>query len=232
MEYQNLLVFLEFPEPTRPSPGLLESLSYMDVTLVGFHPLLDEELGTDQRASIESTLEEVTTGFEERGIRVEQHVVTGESLTETRDQWASRDEIDGVLIPGGVNTVGRILVGVRDARQVDKMADFIDLIDRERIIHITLLNVAPESESEQTVPSREALDTLKSELTDRGVNPAAVDLRIDMSDNPERQLVKVARNYDLTVLGKTQEPGLKQQVFGPVSDYIIDRANSAVLTIN
>jgi hypothetical protein len=49
MEYQNLLVFLEFPEPTRPSPGLIKSLSYMDITLVGFYSLPeDEELGTAQ----------------------------------------------------------------------------------------------------------------------------------------------------------------------------------------
>jgi nucleotide-binding universal stress UspA family protein len=159
-------------------------------------------------------------------------------MIETRNQWASRDEIDAVLIPGGVNTVGRILVGVRGARHIEKMADFVDFIDRDRIIHITLLHVAPESESEsesesdQAVPGREALETLKSELTDRGVNPAAVDLRIDVSDDAETQLVKVARNYDLTVLGKTQEPGLEQQVFGPLSDYIIDRAHSAVLTLN
>ncbi len=237
MEYQNLLVFLEFPEPTHPSLGLLKSLSYMDVTLVGFHPVSDgDELATDREAEIESTLEQIATEFEERGIRVEQHVVTGESMTDTRDEWASRKAVDGVLLPGGVSTVGRILVGVRDAQHVEKMADFVDLIDRERIIHIKLLHVAPESGpasgSGDTVTGRDALDLMKAELTDRGVNPAAIDVQINVSDDPEHELVTVARNYDLTVLGKTEEPDLRDRVFGPVSNYIISRANSTVLTIN
>jgi nucleotide-binding universal stress UspA family protein len=230
MEYQNLLVFLEFPEPTRPSFGLLKALSYMDVTLVGFHSVPDgDKVGADREADIESTLEEIAAEFEERGIRVEQHVVTGESMVETRNEWASRDGIDAVLIPGGVNTVGRILVGVRDTRNAEKMADCVDFIDRERIIHIKLLHIAPESGSEDTVTGREALDLMKSELTDRGVNPAAIHLQMNVSDNPERELVSAARNYDLTVLGKTQEIGFEERVFGPISNRIVDRANSTVL---
>lgn len=237
MKYQNLLVFLEFPEPTRPSLGLLKSLSYMDITLVGFHSLPDgDELWADREADIESTLAEIATEFEEHGIRVEQHVITGNSVIDTREEWASREDIDGVLLPAGVSTVGRILVGVRDARHVEKMADFVDLIDRDRIIHIKLLHVAPESDaasaSEDAITGRDALDLMKSELTDSGVNPAAIDIQINVSDDPEHELVTVARDYDLTVLGRTQEPDLTHQVFGPVSNYIINRANSTVLTIN
>lgn len=231
MEYQNLLVFLEFPKPTRPSLGLLKALSYMDITLVGFHPVPDgDELGTDRETEIESMLEEIATEFEERGIRVEQHVTTGESLIETRNEWASRDEIDGVLIPGGEGTLGRVLVGVRDTRNIEKMADFVDYIDQERIVHINLLHVAPESEETDT--GREVLEAMKSELTDRGVNPAAIHLQIRVSDDPVYELVTAARSYDLTVLGKTQEPGFEQRVFGPLSNRLVERANAAVLTIN
>ncbi|AZH25940.1 universal stress protein [Haloplanus aerogenes] len=236
MEHQNLLVFLEFPKPTRPSLGLLKSLSYMDITLVGFHSTVDsDESQTDREAEIETTLEEITAKFEEQGMQVEQHVVTGDSMIETRNEWANRDQIDGVLTPGGVNTVGRILVGLRDTRNVEKMAEFIDLIDRKRIIHVTLLHVAPESESESeseaTVTGREALKAMKSELVDRGVNPAVIHLQIQLSDDPEHELVTAARNYDLTVLGRTEEPGFKDQVFGPVSNQITDRAHSTVLTV-
>jgi len=72
---------------------------------------------------------------------------------------------------------------------------------------------------------------VRSELTDRGVNPAAIDIQINVSDDPKRELVTVARNYDLTVRGRTREPDLRDQVFGPVSSHIINRADSAVLTI-
>lgn len=236
MEYQNLLVFLEFPGPSSPSLGLLKALSYMDVTLVGFHSLPDgDKLGADRRASTESTLEEIAAEFEERGIRVTQHVATGESMVETRNEWASRDGIDAVLTPGGVNTVGRILVGVRDTRNIEKLADCVDLIDRERIIHIKLLHIAPESGSEdtatdrETVTGREALEITKSKLANRGVNPAAIHLQMNVSDTPDRELVSAARKYDLTVLGKTQEIGFEERVFGPISNRIVDRANSTVL---
>lgn len=45
-----------------PLAWTAESLSYMDVTLVGFHPVSDgDELATDREAEIESTLEKIAT---------------------------------------------------------------------------------------------------------------------------------------------------------------------------
>jgi nucleotide-binding universal stress UspA family protein len=232
MRYSDLLVFLEFPNPTRPSPGLAKTLSYLDVTLVGFHQVDSAaELSSDRETEIEATLTDIASEFEESGIRVQTHVVTGESVDQTRNEWAKRDDIDGVLIPAGVDSVGRVVVGVRDVRRIDRIADFVDLVDRDRIIHITLLHVAPESDSEATIEGREALDEMKAQLTERGVNPMAIDSRIRVSDDPEHELTTVARNYDLTVLGETVEPGLKSEVFGPVSNRVANRANSAVLVV-
>jgi len=230
MEHQNLLVFLEFPEPIRPSLGLLKALSYMDITLVGYHPVSDgDELEPVQRAEIEKALTEIASEFENRGIRVETHVATGEHMAETRDEWAQRNDIDGILTPGGVGTVGRVLVGVRNTKHVEEMVEFVDLIDRERIIHITLLHIAAETESETV--GKEALALMKSKLEEHGVNPHAIDMQIQVSDDPKRELLKAARGYDLTVLGSTEEPGLEDRMFGPISNRVADRSDSAVLVV-
>lgn len=230
MKHQNLLVFLEFPDPTRPSLGLLKSLSYMDITLVGFTPASDENgIETEHKNEIKETLSEIATEFENRGIRVETHVESGDRVADTRDEWARRDEIDGVLTPGGVKTVGRVLVGVRDKQHVEEMVEFVDLIDRERIIHITLLHIT--GETRQGTGEEEALRLMKNELAERGVNPHAIDMEIQVSDYRKRALIKNARTYDLTVLGPTEEPGLEKRVFGPMSNRVANRANSAVLVV-
>jgi nucleotide-binding universal stress UspA family protein len=209
---------------------LAKTLSYLDVTFVGFHQVdTGSELSSNREADIKATLTDVASEFEDMGIRVQTDVVTGEDVTEARNEWAKRDRIDGVLTPAGVDSVGRVRVGVRDVQRIDRTADFVDLVDRDRIIHITLLHVAPESDSEATIEGREALDEMKAELTERGVNPMAIDSRIRVSDDPEHELTTVARKYDLTVLGETVESGLKSEVFGPVSNRVANRANSAVL---
>jgi len=234
MEHQNLLVFLEFPDPAHPSLGLLKSLSYMDITLVGFRSVSrGEKLDTARREEIETTLTEIASEFESRGIRVETHVESGPNMKDTRDEWARREEIDGILTPGGVGTVGRVLVGVRDTQHVERMVQFVDLIDRDRIIHITLLHVAPETEPESGhgADGRKALELMKTELTKRGVNPHAIDMQIQVSDDRKRELLKTARTYDLTVLGPTEEPGLEERVFGPMSNRVANRADSAVLVV-
>lgn len=235
MDYQNLIVFTEFPDPDKPSLGLLNALSYMDVTLVGFYEVPQTETIEDARstheASIQTALDEMETRFEEHGLRVQTEVVFGHDKTEARDRITNQMECDGVLLSREVSTIGRILVGLRDTRNAERIADFVDFIDQQKIIHITLIHVARETtDSDEISYGRQTLKEMKAKLDNRGVNRHAIDMEIKISDDPLHELTQAARGYDLAVLGRTEEsPG--EQVFGRVSNRITDRGNTPVLVV-
>ena len=232
MEYPNLLIFAELPDPDEPTLGLLKTLSYMDVTLVGFARLDEDESADDvsaeRREQLLNELEDLVTDFEEHGIRVDTELAFGTDMEMTREEYAQREQIDGVLLMNDVSTVGRILVPVRDRDTAEDIAHMVDFLDRDKIVHVTLLHVA----EGDTPPERghEVLEHTRDLLADRGVNPHAVDLQVRISDDPEIEILKTAPQYDMVVLGQTEE-GAEERVFGSLANQVVDRTGVPVLVI-
>lgn len=235
MEYKNLLVFVRLPDPNEPSLGLLKALTFMDVTLVGFHEVPDDvpidEARADKDEEYRSRLREVAERFEAHGIRVDVEVEFGRDETEVRERWAGREDVDGILLPRGEGSVGRVLVALRDARNADRIANFIDFLDRENILHIGLMHVFSPSDSDDVEQEgRRILSEMKASLVERGVNRFAIEKNLRKAEDPALELRQAARSYDLVVLGKT-EHGIEEQVFGPVSNRIADETDVSVLVI-
>ena len=232
MEYPNLLVFAELPDPDEPTFGLLKTLSYMDVTLVGFARLGDDELADDvsaeRRDELRRELDALVADFEGHGIRVDTELAFGPDMETTREEYARGEHIDGVLLMNDVSTVGRVLVPVRDRDTTEDIAHVVDFLDRDKIVHVTLLHVAEEG----TPPERghEVLEHTRDLLEDRGVNPHAVDLQVHISDDPEIEILKTAPQYDMVVLGQTEE-GNAERVFGSLANQVVDRTGVPVLVI-
>lgn len=232
MEYPNLLVFAELPDPDEPTFGLLKALSYMDVTLVGFARLDEGESADDvsdeRREQLRHELDELVADFEEHGIRVETELAFGTDAEATREEYARRDDIDGVLLAKDVSTVGRVLVPVRDVDTTEDIAHVVDFLDREKIVHMTLLHV--EDDPDRTTDGREVLEHTRDLLEERGVNPHAVDLEVRIADDPTIEILKAAPKYDMVVLGQTSE-GIEERVFGSLANQVVDRTGTPVLVI-
>lgn len=232
MEYPNLLVFAELPDPDEPTFGLLKTLSYMDVTFVGFARLGEDESADDvsaeRRERLLHELEDLVTDFEEHGIRVDIELAFGTDMEMAREEYARREHVDGVLLMNDVSTVGRVLVPVRDRDAAEDIAHMVDFLDREQIVHVTLLHVA----EGDTPPERghEVLKHTRDLLEERGVNPHAVDLQVRISDDPGMEILKTAPQYDMVVLGQTEE-GTKERVFGSLANQVVDRTGVPVLVI-
>ena len=79
MKYPNLLVFAELPDPDEPTFGLRNTLSYMDVTLIGSCPLADGESVEDVSEERKEELRHELDDFEEHGIRAETELAFGEA---------------------------------------------------------------------------------------------------------------------------------------------------------
>ena len=232
MEYPNLLVFAELPNPDEPTFGLLKTLSYMDVTLVGFARLdgdaSADDVSAERREELRHELDELVADFEEHGIRVDTELVFGTDVKRTREEYAQRDGVDGVLLMNDVSTVGRILVPVSDVDTAEDIAHVVDFLDRDKIVHMTLLHVA--EEGDRTDHAHEVLEHTRDLLEDRGVNPHAVDLQVRIAADTEIEILKIAPKYDMVVLGQTRE-GVEERVFGSLANQVVDRTGIPALVI-
>lgn len=136
-----------------------------------------------------------------------------------------------MLLPRGEGSVGRVLVALRDTRNADRIADFIDFLDRENVLHIGLVHVfSPSGSDDVEREGRRIPSEMKFSLVERGVNRFAVEKDLREAEDPALELRRAARRYDLVVLGKTEQ-GLEEQIFGPVSNRIADETDVSVVVI-
>jgi len=235
MEHPTVLVFGEFPDPEFPTAGFLDHLAYPDVELVGFYHLGDNESVEEAQAEHE---EEFTTElrkqaerFEQRGVRADYDLIFNHDRIEVRQRIAENDEIDAILTPGGANTLGKVLIACRHTRNAEeKAAKLLNILDRDDLISVDLIHIADPDDPEGEVEGERLLTEVTSILTDEGIPPLQINREVRTGEDVALELNQAARNYDLVVLGKTEQD-VGDKVFGPVGDYIVDERGVPVLTI-
>jgi|GEM_PF-1891877 len=235
MEHPNVLVFVEFPDPQFPTGGFLDHFAYPDAELVGFYHLDDNESIEDVQAEYEeeftAELRKEVERFEQRGIRAEYDLIFDHDRNKVRKGIAERDEVDAVLNPGGANTLGKVLIPSRHTHNAEeKVSNLLNIIDRDELISVDLIYIAASDDPEGEVEGERILEEMTSILTDEEIPSVQINREVRTGEDIAFELNQAARNYDLVVLGETEQD-IGDEVFGPVGEYIVDKQDIPVLTI-
>jgi nucleotide-binding universal stress UspA family protein len=235
MEHPTVLVFVEFPNPEFPTAGFSKYLAYPDVELVGFYHLDDDEslqeAQTEYEEQFTTELRKQAERFEQQGVRTEHDLIFNHDRVEARQRIAESDEVDAILIPGGTNTLGKILIASRHTRNAEqKVATLFNVVDRDELISVDLIHIADPDETEGEAEGKRILKEMTSILTDADVPAVQINREVRTGGDVSFELSNAARNYDLVVLGETEQD-LGDKVFGPVGDYIVDEQDVPVLIV-
>jgi nucleotide-binding universal stress UspA family protein len=234
MEHPNVLVFVEFPDPTVPTKGFLKGLKYPDAEVVGFYHLDEGESAEEARAAREaafdSELEEIAERFEQQGVRTEREVVFGHDRFAARQQIVERDAVDAVLLPGAANTLGKVLIASRNVGHAERKASLLDIADQDELIAVDLVHVADPDDPAGESNGERILKQTASTLADAGVPEVRIDRTVRTGSDVAFELGQAARGYDLVVLGET-ERDLGDRIFGPIGEYIVDERDVPVLIL-
>ena len=228
-------MFVKFPDPEFPAPGFLDHLAYPDVELVGFYELGDGESAEEIRAEYEeeftTELREQAERFEQRGVRTEYDLIFDSDRVDTRSRVAERDDVDAILTPGETNTLGKVLIASRHTRNAEeKVATLLNIVDRDDLISVDLVHVAAPDDPDGEAEGRRVLEEVASILVDEDIPPVQINREVRTAQDVSFELNKVAGNYDLIVLGETEQD-LGDKIFGPVGDYIVDEQHVPVLIL-
>lgn len=233
MEHPTVLVFVEFPDPQFPTDGFLDNFLYPDVELVGSYHLTDDETVEQAREAHEApftaTLREQAERFERRGIRTDTDLVFNRDVVETRRRIAEADDVDAVLLPGEIHTLGEVLLPLRDLRNAAKKADMLDVIDNERLLKLELLHVTDPTDATETDPE-ELLREAENLLVEHGIPRDKTETSVREGDDMMFELSTAAASYDMAMLGESQRD-IEERIFGPVADYVADNSDVSVMIV-
>ena len=235
MEHPTVLVFVRFPDPTFPTPGFLNNLSYPDVKLVGSYRLDEDESAEAARAehhdAFTAELQEQAEQFEQRGIRTEIDLVFSADPVETREKIAENDDVDAILTPGGADTLGKILIASRHTQNAEtKVSSLLNVVDRDDLISVDLIHVADPDDADAESEGERILNEVRSVLVDEDVPSTKIGREVRTGEDVAFELSQAARDYDLLVMGKTEQD-IGDRIFGPVSEYIVNGQDVPVLIV-
>jgi nucleotide-binding universal stress UspA family protein len=166
--------------------------------------------------------------FRASGIDMMDVLVFTHDRTDTIDRVANEHACDAVLTPGEVERIKRVLVPVRGDTNLERIVSLLAGIMRMSDVSVTFFH----SVAEDSDPShgeflvRGAVDR----LDEAGIQRERIDWQLSDDESPHDEIIELAREYDLLVLGETK-PSLGERILGTVPTRIVDAVNKPAFIV-
>ena len=212
--------------------GVPELLANAHVVLLGYHVVPDQTATGQARMQFEDRavhrLEEFEEILAEAGATVETQLVFTHGGPKTIDRTITEHDCLAVLVPNATGPPEDVLVAVRGAVGLDRFVRLISGLFADADVAVTLYHVAEEDESDEDV--RTLLDGVASRLSDRGMTPGSIDVRIERDRSPQDAIVAASDEFDAIVMGES-DPSLTTFVFGMRAEQVAERFLGPVLVV-
>ena len=228
----SILVPLRVLEGESVPEGVPELLADAHVILLGYHVIPEQTAPGQAQMQFEDRatdrLDEYEATFEEAGATVERRLVFTHDGQKTIDRMIAEHDCLAVLVPNATGPVEDVLVPVRGAVGVDRLARVVASVFGTTEADVTLYHVAAEDTTDDDIQT--LLDGVTDRLTELGVDPSTIETRIDRDQGPLDAIVEMADSFDTVVMGET-DPSLATFVFGMPADQVADRFLGPVFVV-
>jgi len=220
----SILVPIRVLEGESVPEGVPELLAHAHVVLLGYHVIPEQTAPGQARMQFEDRaterLDEYQEMFEDAGATVERRLVFTHDGQKTIDRMIAEHDCMAVLVPNATGPVEDVLVPVRGAIGVDRLARVVASVFGEMDADVTLYHVADEDTTDDDIQT--LLGGLADRLAEFGMDPSTIETRIDRDQNPLDAIVDVSDGFDTVVMGET-DPSLATFVFGMPADQVANR---------
>jgi nucleotide-binding universal stress UspA family protein len=228
---QTILIPVEFPDPDPLPSTFIEGLTDCKVILLGVYELSDDLTEDErQRRKIEANqvLYTIAADFVHRGETAEVQLVVGEDVRDAPTTVAEERDVDALLVPNPITTLGHVLVAVREEKFVQPITDFVCTMTQNVHLHTHRLHV---TESEDDVETGEQLvSEVADQLVEAGFSRTGIDTEVVVSDDPPFAISQAAKNNDVIVMGETQDPDF-ERVFGRTYESIAEQTDLPIIVV-
>lgn len=208
------------------SPGLMNLLGTLDVTVLGYHVLPEQTPPDQARLQFEEratdALADLSEEFRAAGGDADYRLV----FTHDREQSVDRvaDEIDAsaLAISGMTGDVTQILVSLSGGDDVGRILAFVEDLIGDRDIGVTLFLGA-----EDEPVARDQLDDAAERLRSSGLTVTST---VGVGTSAFEALIDAVPGHDAIVMGVTA-PSFKSFIFGDESDRVAAASVGPVLVV-
>lgn len=231
MSSKTLLIPINFPDPEPLPTTFISGFTTCKVVLLGVYevpPNIDPDDRQRQEIEAYHTLYSLANEFVRQGDTAEVELAMGQDVGDAPTDAAEERDLNAILVPNPITTLGRILIPIRDPEFVAPIADFVGALNEDNIIHTTLIHI---TDSEEDIEEGEKLLTkAKQHLVDTGFPEVSIDVDVVVSDDPSFAISQAARNYDLLIMGETEDSDF-QRVFGEMYESIAEQTDHPIVVV-
>lgn len=228
----SILVPIRVLEGESVPEGVPELLAHAHVVLLGYHVIPEQTAPGQARMQFEDRaterLDDYEEMFEDAGATVERRLVFTHDGQKTIDRMIAEHDCMAVLVSNATGPVEDVLVPVRGAIGVDRLARVVANVFGDMDADVTLYHVADEDTTDDDIQT--LLGGMADRLAEFGMDPSTIETRIDRDQNPLDAIVDVADAFDTVVMGET-DPSLSTFVFGMPADQVANRFLGPVFVV-
>ena len=212
--------------------GVPELLANAHVVLLGYHVIPEQtapgqaQMQFEERAA--KRLDGIEAILEDAGATVERRLVFTHDGGKTIDRAIYEHDCLAVLVPNATGPPEDVLVAVRGAVGVDRLARVVGGLFGDTDVSVTLYHLAEEDETDEDAET--LLEGVVNRLTELGTNAGDIETRIERGLRAPDAIVQAAEAFDAVVMGET-DPSLTTFVFGMPADQVAERFLGPVLVV-
>lgn len=212
---------------------LIELLSPVPVVVLGYYVLPDQTAPGQARMQFEARaqreLDDLASAFEASGGAAETRLAFTRDADQTIERVVLDDRCSAVLLVNPAPTIDRVLVALRDDRNVEQVArvaaTLLAAIDADVTVYHVAATEADRDRGAELVAG--AADLIEAE----GLSRDRITEEVVVSDTPVKSLVTRAdEDFDLVIIGET-EPTLRERIVGETPQRIAERSLEPVLVV-
>ena len=227
----SVLVPVDISGDEQPAQPLIDLCRSVDIVLLGYYPVPDQvapaQLREDHESDATAALADVAEKFRDSGIDVTDVLVFTHDRIETMDRVANEHGCDAVLTVGTGERIERVLVPVRGGTNLERIVLLLADVMRMSDVSVTFLHSAVDDEPDNgELLVRGAMDR----LSEAGVDQERIDWQLADEDSPFDEIIELAQEYGLLVLGETK-PSLRERIFGTVPSRVVDEVDKPAFIV-
>lgn len=228
-----VLVPIDVSVDTPPVQPLVDLCRPVDVVLLGYYPVPDQatpaQLKADHGTEAARRLERIADRFTNSEVDLTDDVlVFTHDREDTIDRVATQYGCGAVLIAGETDDIERVLVPVRGDANLERIVSLLGSVLGASDASATFFHSVAE-ESDPTRGEflvRGAVDR----LVQAGIDRDRIDWRLSEEGSPRDEIVALASEFDLLILGETK-PSLRERILGSVPSRIVDEVDTPAFVV-
>lgn len=230
-EPPRVLVPVEVLEGQTVPESVVEFLAPAEIVVLGYHVIPEQTPAEQASMQFETrardAVEDVAATFAEADREVETRVAFTHDRDETLERVAADVGATAVLLPNPSGPISEVLVPLRGAVDVDRLADLVATLLADEEGRVTLWAL---STGEGDAAADDLLARAERTLLDRGVATEQIRTEATAVESPTRAVVDRSGDFDVVVMGEGEE-SLLTSVLGDTSERIAEGAVVPVLVV-